>query len=318
VDVEQGHLGRRALRAAGLRRPGSVRARRRALAGYLWISPWAIGFLVFYLGPTLVSFGLSFTRYNVMSPPVWLGLENYIYAFTQDPQFWNSLEKSFTFAVGSVPAGVLISLGLALLLTMRHRGTSVFRTLFFLPGLTPVVAAVLIWQWIFDTQVGPANYVLDQIGLPGPGWFGSVVWALPAMIIIALWSNVGANRMVIFTAAIHGVSQELYDAAEVDGAGRLARFWHVTRPMISPATYFNLVLGTIGALKVFEFAFLTTNGGPNYATWFYMLQLYQVAFQNFDMGYASALAWIFFVVVIGLTYLQVRWSETWVHYEGGD
>jgi len=306
------------LQAAARRRLWSTRARRRAIAGYLWISPWAIGFLVFYLGPTLASFVLSFARYDMMAPPTWIGLENYVYAFTQDPQFWNSLVKSITFAVESVPAGVAISLALALLLTMRRRGTSLFRTLFFLPGLTPVVAAVLIWQWIFDTQVGPINYALERVGLPGPGWFGSVVWALPAMVIIALWSNVGANRMVIFIAAINGVSQELYDAAEVDGAGRFARFWNVTLPMISPATYFNLVLGTIGALKVFEFAFLTTNGGPNYATWFYMLQLYQVAFQNFDMGYASALAWIFFILVIGLTYLQVRWSETWVHYEGGE
>ena len=307
----------KAFPAANLRR-GSARDRRRAISGYLWISPWIIGFVVFYLGPTVASFVLSFTQYNIMSPPVWIGLQNFVYAFTQDPQFWNSLLKSVTFAVESVPTGMVISLGLALLLTMRYRGTSIFRTLFFLPGLTPIVAAVLIWQWIFDTQVGPINYVLGQIGINGPGWFGSTIWALPAMVIIALWGNVGANRMVIFIASLQGVPQELYDAAEVDGAGRFQRFWNVTVPMISPATYFNLVLATIAALKVFEVAFLTTNGGPDYATWFYMLQLYQVAFQNFDMGYASALAWIFFVVVIGLTYLQVRWSETWVHYEGGD
>lgn len=310
--------GAQMLPAAGARRRGSVRDRRLAIAGYLWISPWLVGFVVFYLGPTIASLVLSFTRYDIMSPPVWIGLHNFIYAFTQDPQFWNSIGRTTVFAIEYVPIGVVISLGLALLLTMRYRGTSIFRTLFFLPGLTPIVASVLIWQWIFDTQVGPLNYLLNQIGINGPGWFGSTVWALPATVIIALWGSVGANKMVIFIAALQGVPQDFYDAAEVDGAGRLQRLWHITVPMISPATYFNLVLTTIAAMKVFEIAFLTTNGGPDYATWFYMLQLYQVAFQNFDMGYASALAWIFFVIVIVLTYFQMRWSETWVHYEGGE
>lgn len=311
-------IGERARPVAQTRGVGSARTRRRAIQGYLWISPWIVGFVVFTLGPTLASLVLSFTEYNVMSPPVWTGLQNYVYAFTQDPHFWMSLLKSASFAVEAVPIGIVISMCLALLVTARHRGTSIFRTVFFMPGLTPIVAAVLIWQWLFDTQVGPVNYVLNTIGIAGPGWFGSTTWALPAMVIIALWGSVGANQMVIFIASLQGVPQELYDAAKVDGAGRFQRFRSVTLPMISPATYFNLVLATIGALKVFELAFLTTQGGPSYATWFYMLQLYQTAFENFDMGYASALAWIFFIVVIGLTYLQVRWSETWVYYEGGE
>jgi len=311
-------IGERARPVAATRGLGSARARRRAILGYLWISPWVVGFIVFTLGPTLASLVLSFTQYNVMSPPVWAGLQNYVYAFTQDPQFWTSLLKSASFAVEFVPIGIVISLCLALLVTARHRGTSIFRTVFFMPGLTPIVASVLIWQWLFDTQVGPVNYALNLVGVAGPGWFGSTTWALPAMVIIALWGSVGANQMVIFIASLQGVPQEIYDAAKVDGAGRLQRFRAVTLPMISPATYFNLVLATIGALKVFELAFLTTQGGPSYATWFYMLQLYQTAFENFDMGYASALAWIFFIVVIGLTYLQVRWSETWVYYEGGE
>jgi multiple sugar transport system permease protein len=306
------------IRAARQRRSRTTRDRRRAIAGYLWISPWLLGFVIFYLGPTLASLYLSFTDYNVVSPPVWIGVSNYVYAFTKDPQFWNSLAKSFTYALEYVPAGVVISLGLALLLTVRFWGTAFYRTIFFLPGLTPVVAAVLIWQWIFDPQVGPVDYVLNAVGINGPGWLGSTKWALLALVIIVLWSSVGANRMVVFIASLEGVPQELYDAAKVDGAGRFARFWHVTVPMISPATYFNLVLATIAALQVFEVAFLTTNGGPDYATWFYMLQLYQEAFVNFDMGYASALAWIFVSIVVGLTYLQVRWSESWVHYEGGD
>lgn len=303
---------------AAARRPRSARARRRAILGYLWISPWIVGYLIFTLGPTLASLVLSFTQYNVVSPPAWIGLHNYVYAFTQDPHFWASIVKSVSFALESVPAGIVISLCLALLVTARHRGTSIFRTIFFMPGLTPIVAAVLIWQWLFDTQVGPVNYALNAVGIAGPGWFGSTTWALPAMVIIALWGSVGANKMVIYIASLQGVPAELYDAAKVDGAGHFQRFRNITLPMISPATYFNLVLGTIGALKVFELAFLTTQGGPSYATWFYMLQLYQTAFEDFDMGYASALAWIFLIVVIGLTYLQVRWSETWVYYEGGE
>jgi len=300
------------------RRSGTARDRRRAFAGYLWISPWLLGFVVFYLGPTVASLYLSFTSYNVVSAPQWIGVNNYIYAFTKDPQFWNSLLKSFTYAIEAVPAGVIISLGLALLLTARFWGTALYRTIFFLPGLTPIVAAVLIWQWIFDPQVGPLDYVINAAGGTGPGWLGSTKWALFALVIIILWSSVGANRMVIFIASLEGVPQELYDAAKVDGAGHFARFWHVTVPLISPSTYFNLVLATIASLQVFEVAFLTTNGGPDYATWFYMLQLYQSAFVNFDMGYASALAWIFVVLVVSLTYLQIRWSESWVHYEGGD
>lgn len=305
-------------RIAAARRSFGSRDRRRAIAGYLWISPWLIGFVIFYLGPTVASVYLSFTSYNVVSPPRWVGLANYVYAFTKAPHFWVSLIRSATYALEYVPFGMLISLGLALLLTLRYKGTAIYRTIFFLPGLTPVVAAVLIWQWIFDPQVGPLNYLLNLVNINGPGWLGSTHWALPSLVIIVLWSNVGANRMVIFIASLQGVPQELLDAAKVDGAGRFARFWNVTVPMISPATYFNLVLATIAALQVFDIAFLTTNGGPDYATWFYMLQLYQSAFVNFDMGYASALAWIFVVVVIGFTYLQVRWSESWVHYEGGE
>jgi multiple sugar transport system permease protein len=300
----------------GRRAGSSPRARRRAIAGYLWISPWLVGFLVFVLGPTLASFYLSFTRYNVISAPRFIGLENYIYALTRDPHFWDSILRTSYYVVLAAPVGVLISLGLALLLNAGRKGTTFYRTLFFLPGLTPVVASVLLWRWIFDTQIGPLNYLLESVGIPGPGWFGSSIWALPAMVIIALWASVGANRMVVFLAGLQGVPQELYEAAEVDGAGRLQRFWNITRPMISPTTFFNVVIGMIAAFKVFELAFLTTQGGPNYATWFYMLQLYRTAFEDFDMGYASALAWIFLLIILALTYAQIRWSDTWVYYEG--
>jgi multiple sugar transport system permease protein len=295
--------------------PWPPRARRRALAGYLWISPWLAGFVVFFLGPTLASLYLSFTRYNVVSPAQFLGVTNYVYALTQDPDFWSAILRTSEYVLLAAPVGVVISLLLAMLLNVRRVGTTLFRTFFFLPGLTPIVAAVLLWRWIFDPQTGPLNSLLGSVGIIGPGWFGSTTWALPAMVIIALWGNVGANRMIVFLAGLQGVPQELYEAAEVDGVGRFGRFWYITLPLISPTTFFNVVIGMIAAFKVFEVSFLTTQGGPNYATWFYMLKLYHTAFESFDMGYASALAWIFVLILLALTYLQLRWSESWVHYE---
>lgn len=293
------------------------RSRRRAVKGYLWISPWLIGFLAFTIGPMLSSLYLSLTKYDIITAPTFIGLSNYVYAATRDAQFFPSLLRTFYYAGVSVPVGVVASLGAAMLLNQRKRGTATYRTLFFLPSLTPVVAGALLWQWIYDPQFGPLNYLLDKIGIHGPGWLGSPSWAIPAFIIIAFWAGIGGNRMVIFLAGLQGVSQELYEAAEVDGAGAWTRFRHITLPLISPTMFFNMILAVIGALRVFEVAFLTTSGGPNYATWFFMLHLYNAAFRDFDMGYASALAWVLFIITVGFTFIQVRWSSSWVYYEEG-
>jgi multiple sugar transport system permease protein len=215
-----------------------------------------------------------------------------------------------------VPLGLIGSLLLAVLLNRGMRGTHLFRTVFFLPHLTPVVALALLWSWLFHPSVGPINAALGAVGIAGPGWVQSKEWALPALIIIALWANWGGNAMLIFLAGLQGVPQELLDAAQIDGAGVWGRFRHITIPMISPTILFNLILGIIGSLQVFSLAFILTKGGPVYATWFYALHIYNNAFSYFKMGYASALAWVFVIVLLIFTFFQLNLSRRWVYYGG--
>ena len=217
-----------------------------------------------------------------------------------------------------VPIGLTCSLGLALLLNQGARGTNFYRTAFFASTLTPAVALALLWTWILQPEIGPVNLALHWAGIQGPGWLADTHWALPSIILINLWGSVGGNTMLIFLAGLQGVPQELQEAASLDGAGTWARFRHVTLPMISPTMFFALVLGVIGALKVFTTAFVATAGGPAYATWFFALHIYQQAFSFFKMGYASALAWLFVVVLLAFTYLQITLSRRWVYYAGGE
>jgi multiple sugar transport system permease protein len=293
---------------------------RDALWGYVFLLPWIIGLIVFFLGPIILSFLLSFTKYDVITPPQFVGLANYETAFTGDDLFWPSLWRTFEYSIVVVPVGLFGSLLLALMLNRGLPGTGFFRTAFFLSTLTPAVALALLWSWILNPDIGPINVALRAIGIPGPGWLADVHWALPSVILINLWGSMGGNTMLIFLAGLQGVPQELYEAAAIDGASGWARFRHVTLPMISPTFFFNLVLGVIGALKVFTTAFVVTggNGGPNYALWFFALHIYQQAFSFFKMGYASALAWIFVVILLAFTYFQVVLSRRWVYYAGGD
>ena len=297
------------------RKPASLK-RQEAVAGFIYISPWLLGFLAFTAFPFLASFYLSFTDYTVVSQPRFAGFANYVEALSGDDLFWGSLRRTFTYAVIGVPLGILGSLACALLLNQGLKGTTLFRVLFFLPSLTPLVALALLWQWIFQPDFGVLNFLLAKVGIDGPGWLSSIEWALPSLIIMALWGTVGGGQMVIFLAGLQGVPQELYEAVEIDGGGPWFKFRHVTLPMISPTMFFNLILGVIGALRVFTVAYVSTEGGPAYATWFYILHLYTQAFKYFNMGYASALAWIFFIILIAFTYLQVRASRHWVFYAG--
>jgi multiple sugar transport system permease protein len=290
---------------------------REALEGYAFVAPWILGFLAFVLGPMLASLYFSFTRYNVLSPPRFAGLSNYVQALSgADRLFYPSLLRTTHFALLVVPAGVAISLALAVLLNRKLAGTAVYRTLFFLPTLTPIAAAAILWPWLLHPDVGPVNYLLSLMGVEGPRWLGSVEWALPSMAMIAIWGSVGGSRMIIFLAGLQGVPEELYDAASIDGANALRRFRHITLPMLSPVIFFNLVLASIGAFRVFALAIIATEGGPAYATWFYLLHLYNQAFKNLQMGYGSALAWIFFLIVLSFTYVQFRMSVRWVYYAG--
>jgi len=306
--------GTRLARIAGYETAGRA---REALWGYILVGPWLVGLVVFVAGPILASLALSLTKYDVIRSPEFLGLANYGRAFFEDELFWGSLERTFRYAIIAVPVGLSGSLFLAVMLNRALRGTTIYRTMYFLPHLTPAVAAAILWQWLLHPEVGPVNYLLGSVGLPKPGWFASPQWALPSIVLVNLWMYWGGNNMLIFLAGLQGVPQEYYDASEVDGAGAWSRFRHVTLPMISPTIFFNLVLGIIGALKVFSLAYVATQGGPAWATWFFALHIYRWAFEYFEMGYASALAWIFAAVLMVFTLIQIRASRRWVYYAGG-
>ena len=289
---------------------------RMSLWGFLFVTPWLVGLLAFIIGPIIASLYFSFSEYNIIKPPRFVGLANYQKAFVNDDLVWSSLGRTLYYAAIVVPFGILGSLFFAMLLNQKLKGTNVYRTLFFLPHLTPTVAMAILWSWLLHPMMGPVNTVLGKLGLPRPGWLADPTWAIPSLIIMSLWAGWGGNRMLIFLAGLQGVPQELIEAAEIDGAGRWAKFRNVTLPMISPSILFNLVLGVIGALKVFSMAYVATKGGPMYATWFFALHIYSQAFDYYRMGYGSALAWLFAIVVLIFTFLQLRFSERWVYYAG--
>jgi multiple sugar transport system permease protein len=291
---------------------------REEIQGWLWTSPWLLGFLLFVFGPMVASLYLSMTTYAVGGTPQFVGPNNFTRALSgKDDLFWPSMIRTLEYAFVMVPIGIGLSLLAATLLNQKLRGTAIYRTLFFLPSLTPVVAAAVIWRWLYQPQFGAINWLLWELGVDeGPRWLTSPETAMPSLMLIGLWLSVGGGAMVIFLAGLQSIPQELLDAAAIDGANAWQRFRNVIVPLLTPTIFFNLVIGIIAALKVFALPVLATQGGPNFATWFFNLHLYNIAFQFFEMGYASALAWIFFVLVVALTILNVRWSRSWVHYEG--
>ena len=297
---------------------------REDVTGYLWISPWLVGFLVFTAGPLVASFYVSLTRFNFGSTTKFIGAANYVTALAHDPLVWSSLGRSAYYTVLVVSLGTIGSLLAALLLNQRLWGTQIYRTLFFIPSLTPIVATAVLWTWILAPSFGPVDNLLGLVGIKGPRWFGQAQWAIPGIVIIVLWSSIGGSRMITFLAGLQGVPIELYEAAELDGAGVFHKFRHVTLPMITPVIFFNVVLGIIGSFQVFDIAYVIssgapggTMGGPGDATYFYAIHIYQRAFRDFDFGYASALAWILFLVLVIFTQAQFRGSTRWVYYEGG-
>lgn len=290
-------------------------SRREAITFYLCISPWLIGFVAFVLGPMLASFYFSLTDWTLLSPPVWAGLDNYA-RMTTDPLVLQSLKITGLFTLAYVPLDLMGGLALALLMNQKVRGISIFRTVYYLPSVISGVAYVVLWMWIFHPSAGLFNTLLAYVGIPGPRWLASPDWALPAIVIMSLW---GLGRsMVIYLAGLQGVPAHLYEAAALDGASAWQQFWAITLPLLTPTIFFNLVLSIIGTAQTFTQAFVATNGGPLNATLFYVLYLYRQAFQMFRMGYASALAWALFVIVMVLTLLVVRSGRSWVYYEMSD
>ena len=295
-----------------------TRAERRHLRnGLLFASPYIVGFLAFTLYPLLASIYYSLCQYNVIKPAVWVGFENFHTLFTNDPIFWKSLYNTLFFTVFSVPLGLSFSIALALLLNQKVNGMSVYRTVFFLPTIVPIVASAVLWLWVLNPESGLINGMLRQFaGIDGPGWIADEYWSKPSLILMSLWSVGGA--MVIFLAGLADVPQSLYEVADIDGAGRWAKFRHVTLPMLTPTILFNLVMGLIGSFQYFTQVYVMTGGrgGPIDSTMFYALYLYRNSFCYLRMGYASAMAWLLFLVILAATLTVLISSKRWVHYHG--
>jgi multiple sugar transport system permease protein len=291
--------------------------RREALSGFLWISPWLVGLIAFTIGPLLASLALSFTQFKMARAPLFIGLDNFTRAVMTDPLFWPSLWRTLYYSGLTVPLVICGALGVALLMNQKLKLTSIFRTLLFLPFLTPVIASALLWRWMFQPEWGPINDLVWQMfRAEGPRWIYSEQLVIPSLALVAFWAGIGGSRMIIFLAGLQGVPNDLYEAADIDGAGRWQKFWHVTIPMLSPTIFLNLILAIIGSFAAFEFAFIATEGGPNYGSWFYAMHVWANAFRYFDLGYACALAWMMFVLISGLTYLQFQLAKRWVYYAG--
>jgi len=297
----------------------SVSKRRRSLLwrehidGYVFILPWLIGFFVFVAGPMVASFMISFMRWEIVTAPQWIGIAQYGKLF-QDQRFYLALYNTAYYVFIGVPLHLLLALLAAMAMNLNLRGIRFYRTIYFIPSITPVVASSLLWLWIFNPEFGLANVVLNALGLPSLYWLQDPKIAKLAFIMMSFWTIGG--QMVILLAGLKGIPRTLYEAAEIDGAGKRASFWHITLPMLSPAIFFNLILAIIGAFQVFTQSYIITSGGPENATLFYVLYLYRMAFENFQMGYASALAWVLFVIILVFTFVQFRLSERWVFYEG--
>jgi multiple sugar transport system permease protein len=285
---------------------------REALWGYAFMLPWILGFVIFLVGPMIASLYFSFTEYKVVRPPVWLGLDNYTRMFDDD-LFYHSLRVTTVYTVLSVPLSIVGGLAIAVLLNQRVRFSGFFRTIFYLPSVISGVAVAIVFAWIFNYRFGILNYFLSLVGIEGPNWLGHPRYVLWAFVIMSLW-GIGST-VVIFLAALQGVPVALYEAAEIDGANAWRRFWRITLPMISPAILFVLIMGVIGTFQSFTQAYIMTGGGPANATLFYLLYLYKNAFNWFEMGYASALAWVLFVIIMVMTLLLLRSSARWVYYE---
>ncbi len=291
--------------------------KREAAAAYVYIAPWIVGFLIFTLGPMVVSLGLSFTDYRTIAgrAPNFVGLDNYLRMFNS-PDFWQSLRVTVTFAAMALPSGLVLSFVIAILLNQKIPFVNVWRTIYFLPSVLAGVAVTLLWILIFNPQIGALNQFLALFGIRGPGWLTDPNYALLSLTIMSLWGIGGG--MIIYLAGLQGIPTDLYDAAKVDGANVVQRFFNVTLPMMTPVLFYNLVLGLIGTFSYFTNAFLVggADGAPLKSTLFYNLNLYRTAFRFFEMGDASALAWIMFVIILVLTLLIFRSSEIWVFYEG--
>lgn len=281
--------------------------------GLAFLSPWLFGFFVFTLAPIVLSFYYSLCHFTLLKPPMYIGLDNYR-ELIADEVFWVSLRNSLYYAAMALPAGLFVSLGMAMLLNVKMPGQAVFRTIIFLPSLVPIVASAMLWMWLLNPRLGLVNVLLEKVGIAGPAWLGDARLAMPSLVFMSLW-GVG-NAVVIYLAGLQDVPRELYEAAEIDGAGVWGRMWHVTLPMLSPVIFFNLIMSIIGVLQNFDAPYIMTGGGPARATYFMAMYLRDCAFLYLRMGFASAMAWVMLLIVLALTGIAFWSSKRWVHYQG--
>ncbi|MBA2718563.1 MAG: sugar ABC transporter permease [Chloroflexi bacterium] len=301
-------------RAADRRTSAAARRRLREwLPGLLFVSPVVIGLLLFTIVPMLTSLYYSFTRYDVLSPPRWVGVDNYARLVT-DPTFWTSVGVTVRYALIAVPLGLVLSGLLSLLLNQALRGISIYRALFYIPVVVPAVATAVLFSNLFNVRYGLANALLRGVGLPEYTWLTRPETALNSVIVMSLWTIGGST--IIWLAGLRSIPPYLYDAAAVDGAGRLRRIWHITIPMLTPVIFFNLVLGIIESLQMFVQVYVLTNGAPVNSTLFIMLNIFREGFTHFRMGYASAMSWVLFLAILLLTLVVFKTSGRWVYYEG--
>lgn len=278
----------------------------------IFLLPTFLG-LVLVLGSVLGGFVISLTDWDILTAPDWLGFANYRTMMVEDELFTKSLINTLYFTVGVVPLGTALSLAAAVVMNQNLKGRTILRTIYFLPTVSSGIAIALLWAWLYNTQFGLINYLLGGIGIPKISWLGDTRFAMPAVIIMTIWRSLGYN-MVLFLAGLQGIPQEYYEAATIDGAGRWQSFRHVTIPLLSPTTFFVLILSMIGSFQVFEATYVMTQGGPFYATYTMVLYIFYQGFQWFRMGYASALAYILFAIILLLTFVQLRFEKRWVHY----
>lgn len=297
--------------------PGSRRSKLRTRDnwyGYLFISPIVLGFAAFMLVPIIWALYMSFTNESLMGGSAWIGLDNYTRAFRDDPLFWTSMFNTLYFSAGLIPLNLALALGLALLLNRKIPGIGLFRTAIFTPVITSVVVWAIVWKYIFATDAGLINQLLKLAGVTGPAWLYDFDLAMPVVIVVSVLKNVGLN-MVIFLAALQDVPAMYYEAARIDGAGRMRTFRSITLPMISPSLFLALVLTLIGSLKVFAQIQVMTDGGPGTSTHVLVYYIYKQAFKNFEFGYASSIAFILFFLVLALTLVQWNLRKRWVYHE---
>lgn len=288
--------------------------RNRTITGYIFIMPFILGFFLWFLLPAGVAANLTFQKWNLLSAPRYVGFENVEKLFN-DPILAESLKATFIYTLGSVPLGLVFAFFLALLINTKIHGIALFRTIYFLPSIVPAVASAVLWAWIFNTEFGLLNAGLEVIGLPKIAWLQEPGWAMVAFIIMGVWGVGGA--MVIFLAGLQGIPESYYEAADLDGAGRVRKLWNITLPLMGPVIFFNLIIGFINSFQVFASALLMTNGGPQNSTLFLVLYIYRTAFQSQNMGYAAALSWLLFLILMIFSVIVFRFFGSRVYYEAG-